>query len=49
MRKLCTRSLTVIPVAGDHWAFVRGEHLAEVAAKLDAALERVGAAQSVNF
>lgn len=48
MRKLCTGPLTVIPVAGDHWAFIRGEHVTEAAAKLDAALEQAGTAESAN-
>lgn len=48
MRELCTGPLAVIPIAGDHWAFIRGEHVTEAAAELDAALERVGAAGSAN-
>lgn len=43
MRGLCTGSLTVTPVSGDHWGFIRGEHVTEAARELDSALERVGA------
>lgn len=48
MRELCTGPLTVIPIDGDHWTFIRGEHVTETAAKLDAALERVGEAGSAK-
>jgi thioesterase domain-containing protein/acyl carrier protein len=48
MRELCTGPLTVIPIAGDHWTFIRGEHVTEAAAELDAAVERVGTARSVT-
>jgi thioesterase domain-containing protein len=47
MRGLCTGSLTVIQIPGDHWGFIRGEHVAEAARELDSALERVGAVGSV--
>jgi len=33
----------VTPVPGDHWGFIRGEHVARAASELDTALERVGA------
>ncbi len=46
MRGLCTGSLAVIPIAGDHWAFIRGEHVSEAAMRLDAALKRAGEAGS---
>ncbi|MEO3808379.1 amino acid adenylation domain-containing protein [Sphaerisporangium sp. B11E5] len=46
VRDLCTGPLTVIPIGGDHWTFIRGEHVTETAAELDAALERVGEAGS---
>ncbi len=39
---LCPGGLTVVPVPGDHWTFLRGEHVAGVAGELDAALERAG-------
>ena len=42
LRGLCPGELTVIPVPGDHWTFLRGEHVAGAAAELDAALERAG-------
>ncbi|MFI5776788.1 amino acid adenylation domain-containing protein [Nocardia sp. NPDC051570] len=48
MRGLCTGGLTVVPIPGDHWTFIRGEHVAEAAARLDAALERVGAEGSTK-
>ncbi len=48
IRKLCTGPLTVIPIPGDHWGFIRGEHVIEAARELDAALERVGAAGSAS-
>jgi thioesterase domain-containing protein/acyl carrier protein len=47
MRDLCAGPLTVIPIPGDHWGFIRGEHVAEAARELDSALERVGAVGSV--
>jgi amino acid adenylation domain-containing protein len=46
--ELCTGNLTVVPVRGDHWGFIRAEHAAEAAMELDAELERVGAAGSPN-
>ncbi|MGC5016354.1 amino acid adenylation domain-containing protein [Streptosporangium sp. DT93] len=46
LRELCTGPLTVIPIDGDHWTFIRGEHVIETAAELDGALERVGGAGS---
>lgn len=42
IRGLCTGTLTVTPVPGDHWGFIRGEHVAGAAYELDTALERVG-------
>ncbi|MFC6086785.1 amino acid adenylation domain-containing protein [Sphaerisporangium aureirubrum] len=48
IRGLCTGPLTVIPIDGDHWTFIRGEHVTETAAELDAALERVGEAGSTQ-
>jgi thioesterase domain-containing protein/acyl carrier protein len=48
MRELCTGSLTVTPIPGDHWGFIRGERVTEAARQLDAALERVGAVGSVQ-
>jgi amino acid adenylation domain-containing protein len=47
MRELCTGSMTVTPIPGDHWGLIRGEHVTEAARELDAALERVGAVGSV--
>jgi amino acid adenylation domain-containing protein len=44
LRRLCTGPFTVIPVPGDHWGFIRGEHVTEAAGELDAALEREGSA-----
>jgi len=46
MRELCTGPLTVIPIPGDHWGFIRGEHVTEAAMQLDSALARVGTAGS---
>jgi len=46
MRPLCTGELSIIPIAGDHWGFIRGEHVTEAAMELDAVLERVGEAGS---
>ncbi|GAA1188884.1 amino acid adenylation domain-containing protein [Pseudonocardia alaniniphila] len=48
MRGLCTGPLTVVPITGEHWTFIRGENVAEAAARLDAALERVGAEGSTQ-
>ncbi|MFC9436561.1 amino acid adenylation domain-containing protein [Nocardia sp. NPDC057030] len=48
MRELCTGPLTVIPITGEHRTFISGEHVAEAAAQLDAALERVGAEGNSN-
>jgi amino acid adenylation domain-containing protein len=48
IRELCTGPLTVTPIAGDHWSFIRGEHVTEAARELDAALERVGAVGSAT-
>ena len=48
MRGLCRGSLTVTPISGDHWGFIRGEHVAEAARELDSALERVGRVGSVS-
>ncbi|WP_320069479.1 amino acid adenylation domain-containing protein [Micromonospora sp. RTGN7] len=48
LRGLCVGGLTVRPVAGDHWGLIRGEHVTGTATELDAALERTGAAGSVN-
>jgi len=48
MRGLCAGPLTVVPIAGDHWGFIRGEHVTEAATQLDAALEHVGAAGSAT-
>jgi amino acid adenylation domain-containing protein len=48
MRGLCTGSLTITPIPGDHWGFIRGEHVTEAARELDSALERVGAVGSVT-
>ncbi|NMH76158.1 amino acid adenylation domain-containing protein [Pseudonocardia xinjiangensis] len=48
MRHLCTGPLTVIPITGEHSTFIRGENVAEAAARLDAALERVGAEGSTQ-
>jgi thioesterase domain-containing protein len=45
---LCPGGLTVVPVPGDHWTFLRGEHVAGVAAELDAALERAGRRSSTD-
>jgi hypothetical protein len=45
---LCRGSLTVTPISGDHWGFIRGEHVAEAARELDSALERVGRVGSVT-
>ncbi|MFC0527581.1 amino acid adenylation domain-containing protein [Phytohabitans kaempferiae] len=42
MRGLCTGTLTVTSIQGDHWGFIRGEHVTEAARELDAALELVG-------
>ncbi|GAA1510309.1 hypothetical protein GCM10009677_49090 [Sphaerisporangium rubeum] len=44
--ELCAGPLTVVPIDGDHWTFIRGQHVTEAAAELDAALERVGEAGS---
>ncbi|MFI1919700.1 amino acid adenylation domain-containing protein [Nocardia sp. NPDC020380] len=48
MRELCIGSLTIVEIAGAHRTFITGEHAAEAAAQLDAALERVGAEGSAN-
>ncbi|MFD6567696.1 amino acid adenylation domain-containing protein [Micromonospora profundi] len=48
MRGLCPGSLTVIPISGDHWGFIRGEHVAEAARELDSALQRVGRVGSMT-
>jgi thioesterase domain-containing protein len=48
VRGLCAGPLTVIPIDGDHWTFIKGEHVTETAAELDAALERVGEAGSTQ-
>ncbi|WP_433654875.1 amino acid adenylation domain-containing protein [Nocardia sp. CA-128927] len=48
MKQLCTGPLTIIPIAGEHQTFIRAEHVAEAAAQLDAALERVGAEGNSN-
>jgi amino acid adenylation domain-containing protein len=42
IRGLCTGPCTVIPIQGDHWGFIRAEHVSEAATELDAALERAG-------
>ncbi len=46
LSRLCTGSLSAVAVPGDHWAFVRGQHVRRAAAELDSALERVGTAGS---
>lgn len=48
LRELCTGALTIVEIAGAHRTFITGEHAAEAAAQLDAALERVGAEGSAN-
>ncbi|MFJ4653266.1 amino acid adenylation domain-containing protein [Nocardia sp. NPDC088792] len=48
MRELCTGPLTIVEIAGAHRTFITGEHAAEAAAQLDAALEHVGAEGSAN-
>jgi hypothetical protein len=48
LRDLCSGSCTVTSIPGDHWGFIRGEHVTEAATELDAALERAGAAGSAS-
>jgi amino acid adenylation domain-containing protein len=46
IRGLSTGECTVVSAPGDHWGFIRSEHVAATAAALDVALERTGAAGS---
>lgn len=49
LRGLCTGPFTVTSIPGDHWGFIRQEHVIEAATELDAALERAGAAWSATY
>jgi amino acid adenylation domain-containing protein len=44
IRELCTGPLTVTSIPGDHWGFIRGQHVTGAATELDGALERAGTA-----
>jgi amino acid adenylation domain-containing protein len=48
IRGLCPGRCTIIPVTGDHWGLIKGEHVTGAAAELDAALERAGTAGSAT-
>jgi amino acid adenylation domain-containing protein len=48
IRRLCTGSCDVISVPGNHWGFIRSEHVGKAAMELDAALERAGTAGSAS-
>jgi thioesterase domain-containing protein len=48
IRGLCTGPCTVVPLAGDHWEFIRNDNATATAAELDDALERAGTTGSVS-
>lgn len=48
LREICAGPFTAVEVPGDHWGFMRGEHVTRAATELDAALERAGAAGSAD-
>jgi thioesterase domain-containing protein len=48
IRELCSGACTITPIAGDHWGFIRAEHVTETATELDAALEQASAAGSAT-
>jgi thioesterase domain-containing protein len=48
LRGVCSGRCTVSSIPGDHWGFIRGEHVTAAASELDAALERAGAAGSAT-
>ncbi|HEX6501165.1 MAG TPA: amino acid adenylation domain-containing protein [Micromonosporaceae bacterium] len=48
LRTICVGPFHVTAIGGDHYGFIRGEHVTEAATELDAALERAGGAGSAH-